>query len=94
MKTEFIAPVSSGAFVHLDANEEQNAMKIYEVHDAGASELQEYFPTKSSAIARAKSYGDGMTVTEHEIGNLTKAVACRLASREGFSKSMHEIYKS
>ena len=67
-------------------------MKLYNVND-DAGEVNEYFPTKTEAIARAKSYDDpGMSVIEHEIGKLTKSVACALASGKKFSVSRRTVW--
>jgi hypothetical protein len=63
-------------------------MKIYEIGPLDGS--SEFLPTKSEAIARAKGYGE--YVIEHEIGKLTKSVACKLASGHGFSISHREVW--
>lgn len=65
-------------------------MKIYELGPLPDGEL--FFPTSGEAIKEAKFYGEGMYVIEHEIGRLTKAVACRLASGRNFSISNREIW--
>ena len=68
-------------------------MKIYEV--APMDDGSEFHPTKAKAIEAAKFYGsEDMEVIEHEIGRLTKEVACRLASGRGFSISRRTVWKA
>ncbi len=68
-------------------------MIIYELAGMFDGE-SEFFPSKEKAIKRAKEYSDlaGMYVIRHDIGRLTKAAACRLASGHGFSIEQVEVW--
>ena len=68
-------------------------MKIYAV--GPLDDGYEFFPTKKQAIARAKEYDEaGGFVIEYEIGRLSKEVACRLASGEGFAKAQRYVWRN
>lgn len=66
-------------------------MKLYRL--GPLDEGDEFFPTKKAAIARAKDYDlEYGYVVEHEIGRLTKTLACALASGRGYSRSHRTVW--
>lgn len=71
-------------------------MKIYEVDPADFSfDYPDYHPTKRKAIESARGYANAeIVVFEVEVGELTKDLACRLASQRDFVIERREVWRT